>query len=425
MTTDPSDVEDDIVTHAQSVALDFRFWSVPMPEGEALRFVHVYPHPAGHWHYVTDGLAALDLELTYRVPRTSDTPPAEPLDLLRRLSHSIAHDRQVPAAMHTIVVDPPIAPGSPLTAVAVVPDRELDDGGLAYLQCVGITANEAEACVRHSTEVVLDRLREADEWLVTVHEREEIHVADRPDLPVSEGRSVPTLRWELDAARELYVVWIEPARMRASFVEHLLRRVGRGAHLRVSGPQARLVFEPGASSQVERVGSAERPTLRLSLDASALAQVAAAREEPGALRVGRCELHFGDEPGETSAMGPSLQIGAPVELALPPHVAHRRARQAFDARRFDEVLALVPCAVRDGDHGLLAELLHIDTLRRMGRAEDARALFASTADEWLGGKRRQIWDTQWKKLAELGKALNLTMNDPRLARIAQRSGDAP
>ena len=110
----------------------------------------------------------------------------------------------------------------------------------------------------------------------------------------------------------------------------------------------------------------------------------------------------------------------PDVAAMAPHQAHLQAKAAFNAGRYAEVVALMPRATLDGDHGVLAELLHIDALRRLNKREEARSLWGRTADAWLAGERR-VWDTQWRRLRELGRKLTLDEADPRLAEIDRRA----
>ncbi len=115
------------------------------------------------------------------------------------------------------------------------------------------------------------------------------------------------------------------------------------------------------------------------------------------------------------------EIRPVLDLALmPPFVARRRADEAFARGDYLEALQLMPKAIDDGDHGVLAQLLRLETLRRLGRREEARALWSSVADEWLRGDRR-AWDTQWRRLLELHRRLALPGDDARLAEIKRKT----
>jgi hypothetical protein len=117
---------------------------------------------------------------------------------------------------------------------------------------------------------------------------------------------------------------------------------------------------------------------------------------------------------------PEVQALPPEYTKLPAHEARSRADAAIREGRYKDALRYLPRASEDGDHGLLARLTHIDTLRRVQRGDDARALWSQTADEWLSGARR-VWDTQWKALLELHRKLRLPADDGRLARIQAKA----
>jgi suppressor of fused len=294
-------VEAHVLEHARDVGDEVGFWRVPVPPGEALSRVLIYAHARGHWHYVSDGLWQRGVELCYRVPRDGDTPPSAPLDLLRRVAESFRH-RALPAANDTMIWGETLAPGSLLDALAFVRDPELGNlrtftGEIAFLQCVGITAAEARACVQSSTQAVLDRLAADDALFVTRPGRAELGGLPVATVnAVSRGHTVPTLRWQRDPATARYAVWIEPARMRPTFAEHLVGRVGGGSFLRVAGPERVLRFEPGDRNSAEEVAFEGRPTLLVKLGAAALAAVTRSATATDSLPVGTLDVHFVDEP---------------------------------------------------------------------------------------------------------------------------------
>jgi hypothetical protein len=116
---------------------------------------------------------------------------------------------------------------------------------------------------------------------------------------------------------------------------------------------------------------------------------------------------------------PSPGAAAPSELPVSPTRARMKAQEAFAKGDYATALRYLPQAANDGDHGLLARLMHIDTLRRVQRHDDARTLWSQTAEEWLTGTRR-VWDTQWRELLALHKVLKMPADDPRLARIREK-----
>ena len=116
---------------------------------------------------------------------------------------------------------------------------------------------------------------------------------------------------------------------------------------------------------------------------------------------------------------PSIVLQQPVPLSeLHPTDAHRQANQAFRRGDFAEVIRLSPVAKRDGQHGLLAQLLHLEALQKLGRLDEARAELITLADEWLTASYT-VWDTQWQKLAAFYTALALP-TDERLAKLKAR-----
>ena len=108
---------------------------------------------------------------------------------------------------------------------------------------------------------------------------------------------------------------------------------------------------------------------------------------------------------------------------LAPHEARARADAALREQRYADALKLWPIAVRDGQHGILAELDWIETLRRAGDREAARARWRMTADSWLAGAR-PVWDTQWQRLEEL--YTKLALDEPeRFARVRAKLPPPP
>lgn len=140
-------------------------------------------------------------------------------------------------------------------------------------------------------------------------------------------------------------------------------------------------------------------------------------------------LALGDPPLLEAAYNDRGELPAlarlPIDVSLMnPSEAHRRASTAFAAGDNAAALAYVEHAKQDGDHGLLAELLHIDILRRLNRRDEARARWTALAGDWLRGARR-VWSSQWLKLAKLHGALKLPPDDPVLVRVRAMIETAP
>ena len=112
------------------------------------------------------------------------------------------------------------------------------------------------------------------------------------------------------------------------------------------------------------------------------------------------------------------RAGEAVRMA--PATAQLKAKTLLNEGKLKEALLYFPAASAGGEHGLLARLDHIETLRRLSKTEEARALWNVTADEWIGGSKR-IWNTQWKTLLALHKKLRLPDTDPRLASMREKA----
>jgi hypothetical protein len=139
-----------------------------------------------HWLLVTFGLTDLfgqdqgaevsgwGFELTMRVPRTGEQPPAWALDLLDKLGQYVFSSEQPLAAGHRMDPGGPITgePGTRLTALAFTEDPRLPRiesalGRAIFLTVVGITADELALMKASSTDEVLQRLRASSPLLVT------------------------------------------------------------------------------------------------------------------------------------------------------------------------------------------------------------------------------------------------------------------
>ena len=155
-----------LADHVQgfAAARGLRDWTAPMPPGEALEAVHIYAHPAGYFHYVTSGLSTSlgSIELTLRVP-TESSPPAWPIDVLRRVASQFVQQRSVVSPGDTATYEPAILPGTAFAGLAFLRDDQLgtlvvEGEPITLLTCGPLTANEARACIRSSTYDVVARL---------------------------------------------------------------------------------------------------------------------------------------------------------------------------------------------------------------------------------------------------------------------------
>jgi hypothetical protein len=411
-----------LADHVQgfAAARGLRDWTAPMPPGEALEAVHIYAHPVGYFHYVTSGLSTSlgSIELTLRIP-TESSPPAWPIDVLRRVASQFVQQRSVVSPGDTATYEPAILPGTAFAGLAFLRDDQLgtlvvEGEPITLLTCVPLTANEARACIRSSTYDVVARLAALDARLLASPRPELSGLDAASAVSSSDGHGVAGLRW-VAAPDGSYDVFVDPSRQRAVFFEHLLARWDMGALFTVWGPERTLVFEPKQASTLE----ATDDRLWVTLGPEARAALTASLAGTGPLVCGPCRLHFVDEVAQPIATR-SRGASEPDLGAMAPHEARRLADQAFRDKKYDRVLQLIPRAIEDGAHGLLAQLLHIDTLRAAGRRDEAQKVLFSVADQWLSGAR-PVWNTQWKRLLELARKLRVSPDDPRLAQIADNA----
>jgi hypothetical protein len=114
------------------------------------------------------------------------------------------------------------------------------------------------------------------------------------------------------------------------------------------------------------------------------------------------------ELDDPSRSDPVAAARPPRGPAIPkmPYLALGLAQAELVAGRFETALAAALVGSRDHGHGMLAELIRIEALIGLGRREEAARVWGEIADGWLKGAR-QIWDTQWAKLAALHQQLGL------------------
>ena len=148
-----------------------------------------------HWHYVTYGLSELYLpgpeddpqfsgwgfELTLRVRRDAEPePPGWPFTMLDQLAKHVNTHGVLLEPGHRIDLAAPVTghphtpdgPPTDLTVFALALDPQLGsidtpNGRVAFLQVVGVTADEKQQMLSTSTARVLDRLAATDPLLVT------------------------------------------------------------------------------------------------------------------------------------------------------------------------------------------------------------------------------------------------------------------
>jgi suppressor of fused-like protein len=160
---------------------------IPGPAfGGGVQGISAYP-AAGHWHFVTYGLSELyakgsenpevsgfGYELTFRARRAgNEGPPGWAFNLLEQVARAAR-------AGNDFWIGHRLDPGGPINgdpshsriALAFILDPELGtidtpNGRLAFLQLVGITADELVEMKAKSTDAVISRLAAADPLLIT------------------------------------------------------------------------------------------------------------------------------------------------------------------------------------------------------------------------------------------------------------------
>ena len=160
-----------------------------------------------HWHLVSYGLTELEyketehrsvsgwgFELTFRVAGQEE--PLWAVDLLNTLAAYIWTSGHAFLPGHHIDLRGPIKlkTDTALTAAVVVADPRLDRmdgpfGAVTFLQVVGLTADELEACRAWSTDGVVSLLRREDPLLVTRLDRRSLLDDPVHRREVAAGRS--------------------------------------------------------------------------------------------------------------------------------------------------------------------------------------------------------------------------------------------
>lgn len=103
---------------------------------------------------------------------------------------------------------------------------------------------------------------------------------------------------------------------------------------------------------------------------------------------------------------PVVTAAPPSEPRIPRALALGIAQQAMRDGDLVTALRAAEIAVAEtSDHSLLAELIRIEALYRLGRHDDAERAWTATATSWLAGRR--VWASQWRSLATLHSELGM------------------
>ncbi|MGG4033209.1 suppressor of fused domain protein [Paenibacillus cisolokensis] len=243
------------------------------------------PYP--HWHFVTFGFSELydkesddpersgyGFELTFRLARgeTEEEPPAWAMNLLQNMGRYVFKSGNVFRNGDYLDANGPICLGADtkLTALAFVRDPELPaldtpNGQVEFLQMVGITGCELEAmqtwntlgmlnvCEEHMPRYITDLSR--DSFMRVPAVAEAVQRGMERDGSSTGFLYVDQLGWE-PAKRRL--LGKTPAALRlgakqAGIVGKLLAgRILKGKSLSMTGPDVRVVFEPGEKPGFEQ-----------------------------------------------------------------------------------------------------------------------------------------------------------------------------
>ena len=202
--------------------------------------IYALEHPNA-WHLVTLGAADLGFELTLRLPRDDDELPLWAVDCLVSLVTYARNSGHGFAAGHQIDLRGPIKLGSksPITAAGIVADPTLRTfQSVAFLQVVGMTADELELCRSWRSTAVVELLRKRDPMLTTVLDRQSLF--DDADL---RGEAEAGVAAEGSALDELHVAtlkWRKPLRT-------LVVTLGAGASTALGPALRRKLNRAGAS----------------------------------------------------------------------------------------------------------------------------------------------------------------------------------
>jgi hypothetical protein len=283
------------------------------PQGEPVIFgagvgvlaeVRAYLHAATseepeHWHFVTLGLTELDektspdpersgwgFELTMRVvaPDGARDLPQWPARVLAELAAYVEDSRRVLEGGHQVSLETPVPEAPAIAGLALRRDPELPaigtpNGGLEFLQVVGVTADEADLLARWSITAFLDVLAQRTPLLVTRPDRPSL-LRDPALGPLLEQRATAegsaqslilpdTLSWTVSRwPRKGLQVFIGPAVIARRALRPLLAtRTARGEQFRAASGGRTLYVSPGDRGEWRATEGSIRLTVSPALSA--------------------------------------------------------------------------------------------------------------------------------------------------------------
>jgi hypothetical protein len=279
-----------------------------------------------HWHFVTYGFSELyakksdnpdvsgwGFELTFRLVRDEGEtePPAFAINFLMNLGRYVRRSRNPFDAGHYMDLNGPICLGAEtaIRAIAFVEDPQLGEidtpnGRLRFLQVVGITPDEMEACSDWQPQQVLDLLRQREPLLVTDLARrsllEDPALAARVeegidrDGSVAWGTFLSVVDWSVDEGTNTARV-VLGAKGVLTLLPKLRSRLAHGRPFILLGPEKRLELRPAEVSGWE----ADDKTLSLDLT------VAAVQALRATLQAKRGTYQWAEFPGFTLEVRPT------------------------------------------------------------------------------------------------------------------------
>jgi suppressor of fused-like protein len=283
-------------------------WSEGGPD--PLDGISLYARP-GHWHLVSYGMSELyqkestvaeysgwGFEFTIRVARTDeDTEPIWAVNLLQNLARYVNESGNVFGSGHHIDLNGPInldRPDTRIRAAAFIADPELETidtahGQVAFLQLVGLTLDEYEACKSWDTAQVLALVAAKVPMLVTDLDRDSVLADPATAALVADGiardgsklgsLAVDVARWSVQPEPVVTFGAYAAPRVAAALDGRL--PFGRG--LAIDGPDGQILFKADDRDAITEV---DARTIEIGLSPPTAADLGAAlRSTPGHYRL--------------------------------------------------------------------------------------------------------------------------------------------
>ncbi|WP_438498073.1 suppressor of fused domain protein [Paenibacillus sp. IHBB 3054] len=264
--------------------------------------VYEVKKPVAHWHFVTYGFSELydkessDLEysgygfeLTFRLskPDNEDEPPAWALNLLQNMGRYVFGSGNIFRSGDYMDANGPICQGADtlLTALSFIADPQLPEietpnGRVEFLQMIGITQEELLAMQVWNTLGVLSAISEhiplyttnllRDSLLSLPAVSEAVRIGSETEGSNTGILYVDQLSWNSSPAGGISKTLTIGAKQ-AEVVGKLLRgRILKKRNLTLSGPETRIVFEPGEAREVQE----QEDSVTFKLDPAAATAIA-------------------------------------------------------------------------------------------------------------------------------------------------------